>query len=132
MIPELGNFAVMLAFCLALLQVVIPMVGSYTNNTLWMSLARPLSSGLWVFMVLAFSCLAYAFMHDDFSVAYVARNSNSLLPDRYKFAAVWGAHEGSLLLWILILATWGYAVSLLSRNLPLDVLDSRMREWAGR
>ncbi len=122
MIPELGNFAVMLAFCLAMLQVVIPMAGSYTNNTLWMSLARPLSSGLWVFMVLSFSCLAYAFLHDDFSVAYVARNSNSLLPTYYKFAAVWGAHEGSLLLWILILATWGYAVSLLSRNLPLDIL----------
>ncbi len=122
MIPELGNFAVMLALCLALLQVVIPMAGSFTNNTLWMSLARPLSSGLWVFMVLSFSCLAYAFLHDDFSVAYVARNSNTLLPSYYKFAAVWGAHEGSLLLWILILSTWGYAVSLLSRNLPLDIL----------
>ncbi|MES2624371.1 MAG: heme lyase CcmF/NrfE family subunit [Pseudomonadota bacterium] len=122
MIPELGNFAVMLALCLAVLQVIIPMVGSYTNNTLWMSLARPLSSGLWVFMVLSFSCLAYSFLHDDFSVAYIARNSNTLLPVYYKFAAVWGAHEGSLLLWILILSTWGYAVSLLSRNLPLDML----------
>src|SRR5687768_9134425 len=118
MIPELGNFAVMLALCLAVLQVVIPMVGSYTNNTLWMSLALPLSCGLWVFMVLSFACLAYSFLHDDFSVAYIANNSNTLLPVYYKFAAVWGAHEGSLLLWILILATWGYAISLLSRNLP--------------
>src|SRR5687768_18056710 len=122
MIPELGNFAVMLAACLAVLQAVVPMVGTVSGNQLWMSLCRPLSSGLWVFMVLSFSCLAYAFLHDDFSVAYVARNSNTLLPAYYKFSAVWGAHEGSLLLWILILATWGYAVSLLSRDLPLDIL----------
>ena len=107
MIPELGNFALMLALCLASLQAVVPMAGSFTNNQLWMSLARPLSSGLWVFMVLSFSCLAYAFLHDDFTVAYIARNSNTLLPVYYKFAAVWGAHEGSLLLWVLILATWG-------------------------
>ena len=122
MIPELGNFALMLALGLATLQAVVPMAGSFTNNQLWMSLARPLSSGLWVFMALSFSCLAYAFLHDDFSVAYIARNSNTLLPVYYKFAAVWGAHEGSLLLWVLILATWGYAVSLLSSNLPLDIL----------
>ena len=122
MIPELGNFAVMLALCLALLQCVVPLAGTVTGNQLWMSLCRPLSSGIWVFMALSFTCLAYAFLHDDFSVAYVARNSNSLLPSYYKFAAVWGAHEGSLLLWVLILASWGYAVSLLSRNLPLDIL----------
>jgi cytochrome c-type biogenesis protein CcmF len=122
MIPELGNFAVMLALCLAVLQAIVPMVGTVTGNQLWMSLCRPLSSGIWVFMVLAFACLAYAFLHDDFSVAYVARNSNTALPYYYKFAAVWGAHEGSLLLWVLILCTWAYAVSLLSRNLPLDIL----------
>jgi cytochrome c-type biogenesis protein CcmF len=122
MIPELGNFAVMLALGLAALQATIPLVGTYTGNQLWMSLCRPLSSGVWVFLALAFACLAYAFLQDDFSVAYVARNSNSMLPSYYKFAAVWGAHEGSLLLWVLILASWAYAVSLLSRNLPLDVL----------
>ncbi|MEY4642630.1 MAG: hypothetical protein RLZZ227_2624 [Pseudomonadota bacterium] len=122
MIPELGNFAVMLALGLAVLQAVVPMTGTVTGNQLWMSLCRPLSSGIWVFMVLSFACLAYAFLHDDFSVTYVARNSNSLLPVYYKFAAVWGAHEGSLLLWILILSSWAYAVSLLSRNLPLDIL----------
>ena len=122
MIPELGNFSLILAFCLASLLVLIPMAGAITNNHLWMSLSRPLSSGIWVFMVLSFICLAYAFLHDDFSVNYVARNSNSLLPDRYKFAAVWGGHEGSLLLWVLILASWSYAVSLFSKNLPLDIL----------
>src|SRR5690606_32773011 len=103
MIPELGNFAVMLALCLAVLQSVIPMAGTYTGNQLWMSLCRPLSSGTWVFMALSFGCLAYAFLQDDFSVAYVASHSNTDLPLRYKFAAVWGAHEGSLLLWVLIL-----------------------------
>jgi len=122
MIPELGNFALMLALCLAVLLSVVPMVGTYTGNALWMSLCRSLSAGIWVFMVFSFTCLAYAFLNDDFSVAYVARNSNTLLPTAYKFAAVWGAHEGSLLLWVLILASWAYAVSLLSRNLPLDML----------
>jgi cytochrome c-type biogenesis protein CcmF len=122
MIPELGNFAAMLALCLAAGQAVIPMAGAYYRNQLWMGLARPLAAGIWVFLLLSFACLAYAFMHDDFSVAYVARNSNSLLPVYYKFAAVWGAHEGSLLLWVLILSTWAYAVSLLSRDLPLDIL----------
>ena len=122
MIPELGNFAAMLALCLALLQSVLPLVGTFNGNRLWMALGRPLSAGIWVFMLLSFSCLAYAFLHDDFSVAYVARNSNTALPVYYKFAGVWGAHEGSLLLWVLILASWGYAVSLFSDKLPLDIV----------
>ncbi|MDR0780371.1 MAG: heme lyase CcmF/NrfE family subunit [Pseudomonadales bacterium] len=130
MIPELGHFALILALCLGSLQAVLPLVGAQTGNVQWMQLCRPLSAGLWVFMVLGFGCLAYAFLHDDFSVAYVAHNSNSLLPVYYKFAAVWGAHEGSLLLWVLILATWGYAVSLLSRELPLDILARVMSVMA--
>jgi len=121
-IPELGNFSLILACCLASLMAIIPMAGAVSNNQLWMSLARPLSSGIWVFMLLSFACLAYAFLNDDFSVNYVANNSNSLLPTRYKFTGVWGGHEGSLLLWVLILASWSYAVSLFSRNLPLDIL----------
>src|SRR5690554_5839685 len=122
MIPELGNFAAIIALCLALGQSVIPMVGAYTGNVLWMSLSRPLAAGIWVFLLLSFACLAWAFLQDDFTVAYVAANSNSLLPVYYKFSAVWGAHEGSLLLWVLILAGWAWAVSVLSRELPLDVL----------
>ncbi len=122
MIPELGNFSLVLALSLALLLSVIPMVGVYQNNQLLMTLSRPLSAGLWVFMVLSFGCLAYAFLNDDFSVRYVASNSNSLLPVYYKFTGVWGGHEGSLLLWVLMVATWTYAVSLFSRNLPLDIL----------
>jgi len=87
-----------------------------------MALSRPLCTGVWVFMVISFGCLAYAFLNDDFSVAYVASNSNSLLPVYYKLTAVWGGHEGSLLLWVLMVASWTYAVSLFSRNLPLDIL----------
>ena len=122
MIPELGHFALILALCLTVMQSLIPMAGAFTGNVVWMQLSRSLSSGIWVFMMVSFACLAWAFLHDDFSVIYVARNSNSLLPVYYKFAAVWGAHEGSLLLWVLILATWAYAVSLLSRDLPIDIL----------
>src|SRR5690606_5830840 len=122
MIPELGNFSTMLALCLACLLSVLPLAGTVRHNQTLMALARPLATGIWVFLLLAFACLAYAFLNDDFSVAYVARNSNSLLPIYYKFAAVWGAHEGSLLLWVLILATWTYAVALFSRDLPLDIL----------
>jgi len=122
MIPELGNFSLVLALSLAVLLSVLPMVGVYRNNQLLMTLSRPICSGIWVFMVVSFSCLAWAFLHDDFSVAYVARNSNTLLPWYYKFTAVWGGHEGSLLLWVLMVASWTYTVSLFSRNLPLDIL----------
>jgi cytochrome c-type biogenesis protein CcmF len=101
---------------------VLPMVGVYRNNQLMMAMSRPLCTGVWVFMVISFGCLAYAFLNDDFSVAYVARNSNTLLPEIYKFTAVWGGHEGSLLLWVLMVASWTYAVSLFSRSLPLDIL----------
>jgi cytochrome c-type biogenesis protein CcmF len=122
MIPELGNFSLALGLSLAILLSVLPMVGVYRNNQLLMAMSRPLCTGVWVFMVISFACLAYAFLHDDFSVAYVARNSNTLLPEIYKFTAVWGGHEGSLLLWVLMVASWTYAVSLFSRSLPLDIL----------
>ena len=122
MIPELGNFSLALALSLAVLLSVVPMIGVQKNNELLMTLSRPLCTGVWVFMVISFGCLAYAFLNDDFSVAYVASNSNSLLPVYYKFTAVWGGHEGSLLLWVLMVASWTYAVSLFSRNLPLDIL----------
>ncbi len=122
MIPELGNFSLVLALSLAVLLSFVPMIGVQKNNELLMTLSRPLCTGVWVFMVISFGCLAYAFLNDDFSVAYVASNSNSLLPVYYKFTAVWGGHEGSLLLWVLMVASWTYAVSLFSRNLPLDIL----------
>src|SRR5690606_2983461 len=82
---------------------------------------RSLSVGFFALTLIAFACLVYAFVQDDFSVAYVANNSNSLLPVYYKISAVWGGHEGSLLLWVLMLAGWTLAIALFSRALPLDM-----------
>jgi cytochrome c-type biogenesis protein CcmF len=118
MIPELGHFALMLALPVAVLQGVLPLAGAQRNFPSWMALARPAAQAQWLLLVLSFACLTWAFVANDFSVAYVAQNSNSKLPTIYRMAAVWGGHEGSLLLWILLLATWGLAVSLLSRALP--------------
>ena len=122
MVPELGHFALLLALVLAVVQSSVPLIGSYTGNRAWMGLARPLAWGQFTFIGLAFLCLLLAFVTDDFSVMYVAGNSNSLMPLPYKISAVWGAHEGSLLLWVLMLAAWGAAVASLSRNLPLPMI----------
>src|SRR5207344_2028129 len=94
------------------------LAGSRRGKAVWMSVARPAVTGQFVFVVMAFACLVYCFVHSDFSVLYVARNSNSQLPLFYKIAALWGAHEGSLLLWILILSVWSLAVAAFSRLLP--------------
>jgi len=96
MIPEFGHFALIIALCLAVILAVVPMWGAWRGNTAAMALAPSLSIGLFVFVSLAFACLATAFLQDDFSVKVVAANSNSLLPAIYKFSAVWGNHEGSL------------------------------------
>ncbi|MDX1597990.1 MAG: heme lyase CcmF/NrfE family subunit [Marinobacter sp.] len=118
MYPELGQFALILALLLAVLLSVVPLVGSVTGRDTLQAYARPLSAGLFVFIAIAFGILTHAFVTDDFSVAYVANNSNSMLPWYYKFSAVWGGHEGSLLLWILMLAGWTLAVAIFSRRLP--------------
>ncbi|WP_461482134.1 heme lyase CcmF/NrfE family subunit [Porticoccus sp.] len=118
MIAEYGHFALILALVLALLQAVIPFAGAALGNRLWMSSARPLVVGQTVMVAFSFGCLVALFLNDDFSVRYVAANSNSLLPDYYKVSAVWGAHEGSLLLWVLILSGWSFAVALFSQTLP--------------
>ncbi|HEV8077996.1 MAG TPA: heme lyase NrfEFG subunit NrfE, partial [Marinobacter sp.] len=118
MYPELGQFALILALLLAVLLSVVPLVGSVTGRDSLQAFARPLTAGMFVFVAVAFGLLTYAFMVDDFSVAYVANNSNSLLPWYYKFSAVWGGHEGSLLLWILMLAGWTLAVAVFSQRLP--------------
>lgn len=122
MIPELGLLSLILALCLAMVQASIPLAGAWLNDRSWMALGRPAAWGQFTFLLFAFACLAHAFLHDDFSVAYVAHNSNSMLPWYYKFSAVWGAHEGSLLLWVLILAGWTFAVSLGARQLPEAML----------
>jgi cytochrome c-type biogenesis protein CcmF len=118
MIPELGQFALSIAFVLAIVLATVPLVASFTGSARGMALARPAAAGQFAFLLLAFGVLTYAFMVHDFSVVYVATNSNLLLPWYYRFSAVWGGHEGSLLLWVLILATWTVAVAALSRNLP--------------
>ncbi|MEG5265803.1 heme lyase CcmF/NrfE family subunit [Pseudomonas sp. JDS28PS106] len=122
MIPELGHLAMILALCFAVVQASVPLIGAWRGDRLWMSLARPAAWGQFAFLAFAFACLTQAFMTDDFSVAYVAENSYSALPWYYKFSAVWGAHEGSLLLWALILGGWTFAVSIFSRQLPQTML----------
>ena len=126
MIPELGHFALILAAVVALMQGVLPIAGTLvrdvqTQVTL-QSLARPTAALQFVLVAFAFGALAAAFLGNDFSVQYVAQHSNSLLPKPYQFAAVWGGHEGSLLLWVLLLALWSVAVAVFSRSLPLDMV----------
>jgi cytochrome c-type biogenesis protein CcmF len=118
MTTELGHFALILAFCLTLPQAVFGLAGAHWRREPWMALASRAAVGHFVFAAVAFGCLAYAFLQNDFSVLYVASNSNSELPAFYRFAAVWGAHEGSLLLWVLVQATWTFSVVAFSRNLP--------------
>ncbi|MEC5216443.1 cytochrome c-type biogenesis protein CcmF [Actimicrobium sp. GrIS 1.19] len=118
MIPEIGNFALMLALCLALVQGIMPIIGSFRGDQRWIALARPAANGQFVFVTIAFACLVASFVNNDFSVAYVAQNSNSALPIYYRVSATWGGHEGSLLLWVQTLVLWTFAVSLFSRQLP--------------
>ncbi|MEP6938424.1 MAG: heme lyase CcmF/NrfE family subunit [Rudaea sp.] len=125
MLPELGQFALILALLLAAVQCALPVFGAWRGNAALVAVARPAVAGQAVFVVLAFALLTYAFETQDFSVAYVAQNSNLALPWYYRFSAVWGAHEGSLLLWILILNVWTVAVATFSRRLP-DVLIARV------
>ncbi|MBX9705957.1 MAG: cytochrome c biogenesis protein CcsA, partial [Gammaproteobacteria bacterium] len=122
MVPELGNFALVLAFCLAVVQCVMPIAGSYLGRETWQRLAKPTAIGQFAFILFAFCCLEYAFLSNDFSVTYVANNSNTHLPWFYRIGALWGAHEGSLLLWTFILSLWTFAVCLFSRSLPLATL----------
>jgi len=115
---ELGHFALIVALVLALVQAGFGLVGAAVGSSRHMAVARPAVAGQWVFVAVAFAVLAWAFYRNDFSVLYVAQNSNSALPAFYRFAAVWGAHEGSLVLWALALATWSLAVAVFSRQLP--------------
>jgi cytochrome c-type biogenesis protein CcmF len=118
-IPELGTFALILAMLLAAAQAFFGLAGAHRNRLSWMQVVTPAVTGVWVFVALAFGLLTWSFINHDFSVSYVATNSNSALPLMYRIAAVWGAHEGSLLLWIMILATWSLLVAALSSSLPV-------------
>ena len=120
MIPELGNFSLVLALVLSAITGAGGLLGARAGRVRWMRAAASAVSGQLVFVALAFVVLVHAFVTDDFSVAYVAHNSNSLLPWYYKVSAVWGAHEGSFLLWVLIMTAWMTAVAVRRRHLPLD------------
>ncbi len=122
MAAEIGQFALVIALCLAIIQSTVPLIGVHRNNLSWMSVGRTAASGQFLFLLISFICLAYCFVTNDFSVLYVANNSNTKLPVYYQISAVWGAHEGSLLLWVLALSGWGFAVSIFSRPLPADMI----------
>ena len=123
MIPEIGHFALILAFVLSIVLGVLPIYGSLRGNDQLMATGRPLAQGVFAFVVVSYICLAYSFIQNDFSVLYVAQHSNSLLPVQYRFAAVWGGHEGSLVLWMLMLSGWMTAVTLFSKRLPLEMVS---------
>ena len=118
MIPELGHYALILALLVSLAQGILPLVGSHRGDAAWIAFARPSALAMWLLVAFAFGCLTYIFVTNDFSVLYAAQQSNTQLPMIYKVSAVWGGHEGSLLLWLLMLASWTLAVALFSRQLP--------------
>ncbi len=118
MIPELGQFALILALLVAAAQALLPLIGAQTGRTRWVVMARPTALVQFALVALAFALLTHAFVVQDFSVAYVAQNSNSDLPMLYRYSAVWGAHEGSLLLWALMLSIWTAVVAVRTRDLP--------------
>jgi cytochrome c-type biogenesis protein CcmF len=122
MIPELGQLALALALAVAMAQGSVPLLGAAKGNAAWMSVARPAAQAQALLVAFAFGCLTYAFVNNDFSVQYVANHSNSLLPLHYRVAGVWGGHEGSLLLWCLMLGAWMLAVSFFSSHLPEDMV----------
>lgn len=122
MIPEFGQFALILAFCIAIIQSTLPLIGSFNNNVRWMVLSRYTAFGQFFFLALSFICLITIFLQNDFSVIYVAENSNSQLPWYYRIPAAWGAHEGSLLLWVVILSFWTAAVAWWGKQLPQQLI----------
>ncbi len=122
MLIELGHFALILSLGLAMLLSVLPMWGAQRNHTLLIQAAKPLSWGMFFFLLLSFLALCWAFYSHDFTVVYVANHSNTQLPWYYRITAIWGAHEGSLLLWVLIQAGWTVAVASLSKSMPSEAV----------
>jgi cytochrome c-type biogenesis protein CcmF len=120
-VPEIGQFALILALLMAVTQSALPLIGVARRNQAWMAIATSAAQAQFIFIAVAFCCLAYSFITNDFSVLNVATNSNSLLPMNYRLAATWGSHEGSLLLWSLMLGLWTVAVTLFSRRLPQEM-----------
>ena len=118
MIPELGLFALLLSLFAALALGILPLIGAQRNIPAWMAFARPATSAVFLLIAVSYACLTWAFYSNDFSVLYVAAHSNTRLPLMYRLSAVWGGHEGSLLLWVFMLAGWSLAVARFSRQLP--------------
>jgi cytochrome c-type biogenesis protein CcmF len=121
MIPEFGQLCLILGLCLAVAQAFFPLAGAHLGRSTWVAVALPAAAGQAVFLTAAFACLAWSFLQGDFTVWYVAANSNSALPAIYRVAAVWGGHEGSLLLWVLLLSLWTVGVAAFSRRLPVEL-----------
>jgi cytochrome c-type biogenesis protein CcmF len=117
MIPEFGHYALILALCIAVIQGILPLVGAHQGRREWLILARPAAQTVFLLLLIAFLCLTWSFYTNDFSVLYVAEHSNSLQPMMYRLGAVWGGHEGSLLLWVFLLSTWTFLVAQLSKAL---------------
>ncbi|MDX5434264.1 MAG: heme lyase CcmF/NrfE family subunit [Halomonas sp.] len=126
MIPEIGHFALVIALLFAAVQAVVPLAGATLRRPLWMAYARPMAAGQFLFVMIAYAALTASYMLNDFSVVNVANNSNSMLPWYYRLSAVWGNHEGSVLLWSLMLAGWGYFAVRYSRELPRDMVSRVM------
>ena len=118
MIPEIGHFALVLALFITLIQTIVPIVGAYKGMPELMAVGKLAARAQTLFIAIAFAMLTWSFIENDFSVAYVVQNSNSAVPIEYRISAVWGAHEGSLLLWVLMLSLWGLAVTVYSKSLP--------------
>ncbi len=130
MIPEIGHFALILAFCLAAILGTVPLLGTFRKQPAWMAVAQPAALGQALFITISFICLTWAFIENDFSVAYAAKQSNTELPLIYRISAVWGGHEGSLLLWAWLLSLWTMAVSIFSRSMP-QVMRARVLSVMG-
>jgi len=122
MIPEIGQFALILALMIAIVLAILPQIGAARGIPQFIAIAKPAAQAQFLFVLIAFGCLAYSFIANDFSVLNVASNSNSQLPLHYRLAATWGSHEGSLLLWTFMLTIWMVAVTLFSRHLPDEIV----------
>ncbi|MFZ2306573.1 MAG: heme lyase CcmF/NrfE family subunit [Rhodoferax sp.] len=125
MIPELGHFALILALCICLVQGILPILGAHHGRREWTALARPAAQASFLMLAASFAALTWSFYVNDFSVQYVAAHSNSQLPTLYRIGAVWGGHEGSLLLWVFLLSSWTVAVAQYSRTLD-DTMVARV------
>ena len=122
MTAELGNFCLALALCISIAQAILPILGAQKQKQAWMAFARPAAYTQWLIIVIAYALLTYAFITHDYSILYVANNSNNVQPLMYRISGVWGAHEGSLLLWILMLSSWSALVGIFSRGVPNDMV----------